>query len=1104
MKKIILLTGLLWFLSFISYVSAQKAAIIKGRIIDATTDETMPGVNVVEIDDKGRFVSGTVSDPNGNYILKVRDIIDSIQVSFIGYKKFVFSIDNRTSINVSLELESTALQEVKITASKVSNDGVTQVRDRSTAVARIELKEMKSVMSTTVEEMLQGRMGNVDITSVSGDPGAGLNIRIRGTASLNAKNNPLIVVNGIQYSPDFENFDFAGADVQKFGNLIDVSPEDIESIEVLKDAASTAVWGSSASNGVIMIKTKRGIKSKPIFEYTFKVTRAWEPDPIPMLDDKGYAKLIAEEVFNYNIGSNKGNSTPPNYKQILMTPDPNDQNFNFYNFVQNTNWVKEITQVAWTQQHDFQVRGGGDKTKYKISVGYFDEGGTVIGNRSKKLTLQSSLDYDLSTKLQFKSDIMFTRYNNDATFDREDFDFAGNKQIRSIAYRKMPNLTIYNRTTDEDSIADPTGQTIPGEATNQYFNDATLQGDVYNPVAFAKLGTNNTIKDNARALFTIKYSIIPELILNSTVTLDIFDSKQSKFLPAEAIGSNSYFANKGANIFNKKSSVFTKNQLIYTPKVGKDHDLNFIGQYDTEETIERGLNIQTNYSGSRFLEQPVGDKNITYMTADFSRYRSLGMFMASNYKYKDKYILMVGLKAEGTSKFSSKSRWGLFPTSSVAWRVSNEPFLKDVTFINDFKLRTSWGRSGNLPDGKYLYFTKYESKASMNYIDVNGTRPASMELTSLKWETIEQVNMGFDLAMYNERINITFDVYNKKTLDLYLPDTYIPTSSGFSKLNINNGTMQNRGLELVIDYSIIKKEKFKLDLNLNFGKNENTVLRIPDNYSVETGNPLVNGQYVMKVVPGDPLGGFYGYKFLGVYSHTSDAVATDKTGKPILGLDGFPLTMQMGNAGTEKYTFRGGDSKYLDVNRDGKIDKLDVVYLGDLNPSYMGGGQIRVSYTNWTLSTFFNFKYGSKIINQTRMNAENMSDFDNQTKATNWRWRDEGDKTNMPRALWHGPGGGNNPLLGYNWLGSDRFVEDGSFLRLKTVSLTFNVPESFCKKMNLREMKLYVTGYNLYTWTNYSGQDPDVAPPSRPDKLPVDNNLTPPSIRIMFSAFVSF
>jgi TonB-linked SusC/RagA family outer membrane protein len=1092
MKKIILLTGLfMCLLSFIGTVSAQKTEIIKGLIIDKITEETMPGVNVVEIDDKGRFVSGVVSDINGNYILKVKDVTDSIQVSYVGYKKSVFSIDKRTTINIALELESTTLQEVRVTANKVSNDGITQVRDLGTAVTRMELKEMKSVMSTSVEEMLMGRMGNVDITAVSGDPGAGLNIRIRGTASLNAKNNPLIVVNGIQYSPDFENFDFANADVQKFGNLIDVSPEDIESIEVLKDAASTAVWGSAASNGVIMIKTKRGIKSPPIFEYTFKNTIAKEPDPIPMLDNGGYASLMREEVYNYNIISNHNATIPPYFYQIDFEPS---EDFNYYDYIQNTNWVKEITRIAYIQQHDFSVRGGGDKTKYNLSVGYYDEEGTVIGNRSRKLNLRSSLDYDLSTKLQFKSDVMYTHYDDDATYDREDWEFADNKQIRSIAYRKMPNLTVYERDTNN----------VP---TSQFFTDPTLQGsstEVYNPVAFAELATNNTIKDNARALFNIRYLILPGLTFNSTITLDIFDSKQSKFLPAEAIGNyTSSFTNRAVNITNKKSSVFTKNQLVYNPKLGPNNYLGIIGQFDTEETIERGLNVQTNFSASRYLQQPVGEKNINYMSSDFSRYRSMGLFVSANYKYKDKYILMIGAKGEGTSKFSAESRWGIFPTGSVAWRFSEESFMKNIRFINDSKIRLSWGRSGNLPDGNYLYFNKYESYSDLNYMDIRGTQPEGMELTSLRWETIQQTDLGLDLAMWDMRINITFDAYIKKTLDLYLKETEIPNSSGFNTININNGEMQNRGLELAVDINVIKRENFQFYINANVSKNQNIVTMLPDNYSFETGNVLNNGEYLMKVVPGEPLGGFYGYKYLGVYSRTSDAVATDAEGNPIIGLDGYPLSMQMGNAGSEKYTFVGGDSRYQDINHDGKIDELDVVYLGNLNPDYMGGGELRFRYKNVTFSTFLNFKTGSKIINQTRMYAENMSGFDNQTTATNSRWRSEGDVTDVPRALWQGPGGA-TPLYGYNWLGSERFVENGSFLRLKTASLMYNFSTKFCDKLRIKDLKIYATGYNLYTWTNYTGQDPDVAPPSKPDKLPVDNNLTPPSIRLMLSINITF
>ena len=270
MKKIILLSGLLFCLLSGFNKAYGQSAIIKGKIVDSITKETLMAVNIVEVDKNGRFISGITSDINGNYVLKVSDVKNQIQVSFIGYKKQTFSIDGRTTIDIKLETESIAVGDVVVTGAKMSNDGTTQVRDRATAVTRLELKGMETVMSTSVEDMLQGRLGNVDISSVSGDPGAGLNIRIRGTASLNARNKPLIVINGIPYDANIDDsFDFGSADIEKFGNLIDVSPEDIESIEVLKDAASTAVWGSRASNGVLMIKTKRGSKSKPIFDYNF-------------------------------------------------------------------------------------------------------------------------------------------------------------------------------------------------------------------------------------------------------------------------------------------------------------------------------------------------------------------------------------------------------------------------------------------------------------------------------------------------------------------------------------------------------------------------------------------------------------------------------------------------------------------------------------------------------------------------------------------------------------------------------------------------------------------------------------------------------------------
>lgn len=1077
MKRIILLSGLLICLFSVINQAQGQSAIIKGRVVDSLTGETLPSVNIVEIDRNGRFIGGTVSDLNGNYVFEVSDVDNPVQVSFIGYQKETIYVRGRTEINFDLSPESIEMEEVTVVGEKMGHDGITSVRDRATSVARIELTEMKSVMSTTVEDMLQGRIGNVDISSVSGDPGAGLNIRIRGTASLNARNQPLIVINGIPYDANIdESFDFASADIEQFGSLIDVSPEDIESIEVLKDAASTAAWGSRASNGVLMIKTKRGIKSKPIFEYTTKLTSAWEPDPIPMLDGAGYARLITEEHWNVSYNTFQSD-------EIAFDPEWEE----YYNYSQNTNWVDEITRRAFTHQHDFSVRGGGEKTRYNMSLGFFDEEGTTIGNELKKLNLRSSLDYDLSRKLQFKTDIMFTRYDQDNTYDFQDYEFGSWKSLRSVAYRKMPNLSIYDRDTSNVHYG-------------EYFTPLnTLQGDarnVYNPVAFANLGEQKRYKDNARALFSVRYYVTPQLIFNSTVTLDIFDNKIDKFLPHKALGYyySSDISNHAVNEFSKKSSIFTFNQLIYRPQLGNNHELVVMGQFDTESTQSRWYKTESSQSASPFLTEPVNDVHLTYFGSSFTEYRAMGLFLTGSYIYRDKYSVMLGAKYEGNSKFSKESRWGLFPTFSVFWRLSEEPFLRNAAFIDDFKFRFSWGQSGNSPPQNYLYFNTYEAGSAISYMDMQGVRPTGVELTSLQWETIDQVNPGISFYGLNGRMNVEIDYYRKKTLDLYLQGSGIPEQTGFSSIDRNEGEMENRGFEFLIDYTVVRRQDFQLSFNMNLSRNENQVLRLPENYSLEYGNMLENGNYKISVVPGEPLGGFFGYEYAGVYLSDDDAIVRDADGNPVYGLNiDSPLTMIMG--GPSGYVFEGGDAKYVDQNHDGKIDELDLVYLGDLNPDFMGGTGIRIQYKGFIFNTFLFFKVGQEIINQTRMDTEKMYNYDNQSLATNWRWRREGDVTDIPRALFN---------EGYNWLGSDRFVEDGSYLRLKTVSLSYMVRPNWLQRIRVKEMRIFATGYNLYTLTNYSGQDPDVAPPSRPDRLPKDISKTPPSMRLMFGANIKF
>lgn len=1080
MKKYIkiLQTTLLFFFLLVSNFTFAQSIIITGSIKDVNK-QPITGVNIVEVDANGRFVSGTITDFNGNFSFKISSTKAKIQVSFIGFKNQVLEVGNKTKLDIVLEEESKGLEEIVIRGEKMGNDGVTSVRDRATAIARLEFEDLKVAQTTTVEEMLQGRISNVDITAISGDPGAGLNIRIRGTATLNANNEPLIVVNGIPYSTTIaSDFDFASANVEQFGNLIDVSPEDIESIEVLKDAASTAIYGSKAANGVLMIQTKRGTKSKPIFEYTTKYTLSKEPDQIPMLDGPGYARLMKEEHYNNDAGTWFTQNDDGTYNSSEIDFDPTWENY--HNFSQNTNWVKEITQIGHVLEQNFSVRGGGDKSKYKMSLGYQDEQGTTIGTGLKKISISTSLDYDLSSKIRLKTDVMFTRYDRDANYE-----VAAFTSIRSKAYVKMPNMSVYEMDKD-------------GNQLESFFTPIeTLQGSgltMFNPVAVGKLGTNKTLQDNTRAAFTIRYNILTSLIYDGTITLDISDAKTASFLPWEALGYEflSTSTNKARESYTKNSSVTTKNQLLFTPSLGDGHELVIQGVVDTESKTDRFYATETYRSASPELKDPAGAVNLLSFTGSSGAYRSMGFYTQAMYKYSDKYILTAGVRYEGNSKFSSDSRWGTFPMVSFAWRISNEPFMKKLKFINDLKLRGSWGLSGNSPMDNYLYFSTYSASTQYGYMGVAGVRPDKIELTSLKWETIEQYSPGITFWGFNNRVNIEFDVYRKMTHNLYIKNSRIPTTSGYSAISQNEGEMLNQGWELMVDAKIIEQKNFKVSMNFNMSHNENIVLSLPENYSLESGNMLANGEYKVKVLSGVPVGTFFGYNYERAYVDYNDIVVRDAKGNPVYDITGKKqLTMVQG---AENYEFEPGDAKYTDTNYDGVIDELDIVVLGDYNPSIMGGIGPRISYKNWTFNCFFYYKLGQDVINQTRIDTEKMYNHDNQSKATNWRWRSIGDTTDVPRALYQ---------KGYNWLGSSRFVEDASYLRLKTVSLSYNFNKKLCEKLKLKEARIYGTAYNLFTWTNYSGQDPEVGLPG-PTGLPRDNSRTPPGRRITLGLNIKF
>jgi TonB-linked SusC/RagA family outer membrane protein len=535
--------------------------------------------------------------------------------------------------------------------------------------------------------------------------------------------------------------------------------------------------------------------------------------------------------------------------------------------------------------------------------------------------------------------------------------------------------------------------------------------------------------------------------------------------------------------------------MYYSKNINDRHEISALLRLRTEDETSKRYNIKTSRSASPFLQEATGNVDIVSLESGSSTFRSFSTYGQFHYKFADKYIVTLGLNFEGTSKFSKDSRWGTFPSVSVAWRINKEPVINKIKAIDDLKLRYSWGVSGNTPWGNYLYFNSYEAKSDFSYNGIAGVRPEGIELTSLKWENIEQINPGLTLSAFNYRMTLEADYYIKTTTDLYLDKFNIPTYTGYAKIARNSGIMENRGWEILTNITFVRGEKLNIQATFNMSSNENVVIQMPENYTLEYGNMLDNGNYNINIEPGNSIGGFYGYEYLGVYKDNTELVALDINGNQIYDIGDIPLTMIHGSG----YVFQQGDAKYKDQNYDGVIDELDLVYLGDLNPDIMGGFGPKVSYTTkigeFVANGFMYFKLGQKIINQTRMDTENMYFDDNQSVAVNYRWRRPGDETDMPRAL---------NLDGYNWMGSDRFVEDGSFLRLRTTSFSYMPSDEICGRLGLKELRIYATAYNLFTWTRYLGQDPDVAQPSDPKQLPMDNSRTPPGKQIIVGLNITF
>jgi TonB-linked SusC/RagA family outer membrane protein len=1073
--------GLFLSLLFLSGVLRAQTAgtMISGYIYD--NQGPMVGVNVTEVDAANRYVAYTVSDANGNFSFKIVNPNNRLRIACVGYQ-IQFLAYKGVSYKVRM-VETTTLKEIVVTSKSRSESSGLAIpqRELSGATQKIDASEFAGLGINTIDEALQGRIAGLDIVFNSGNLGSGTSMRMRGAASINSSSEPLIVVDGNVWEAKTTGFDFSSANDEKFAQLLNINPDDIQNITVLKDAASTAIWGSQGANGVIEIKTKRGVRGKTRVTYSYKASGTYQPNGVKMMNGDQYTMLLKEEYFNPHLNDAASDIVELNY-------DPSFSEYQMFN--NNTDWVAAVKQIGLRHNHNLSLSGGGEKANFRISAGYDKEFGSIIAQALDRFTTRVALDYFVSDRIKIVTNFNMTYTNNDKNYS------YNNQDLLSMAYQKMPNMSIYEQDVNGNSTGEYY-QMLPSAST-----ELDDQKRLVNPIALAYQAKNNTNTINISPEFQLKYNFLgmtneeTQLTYEGKIAFNVFNDYNSSFLPSSITtsGWNNSNVNAKSTSSNKSQASTTTHTLTFVPRFDNpDHTFMMMvrGQITTGTSNSQSNSVyglpnipSTNLPGT-----------ISGFSTGVSQWKSMYYTSSAHYAYKGKYIVDFTSRVDATTKFGPSRRWGFFPALSLRWNVSDEDFMKKQDVFSMLSIRPSWGIVGNQPGSEYLFFSRYNSGASYN--GEGSIYPSNIRLSNLRWERVEKWNLGFDYGLFDDRISGDVNLYTGNTTDLLMNNPSLPSSSGYSSLNVQNtGSMNNTGWELNLQTNkLIRAGKLTGDINVTFANNRNLLTSMDETIlnSMNGEFNRSNGSYLTRIQLNSALGSIYGFKYDGVYQYSKYSseevtgvsgpnapVVHNSDGKVIYLKNGEPKPMYFCYGSTAAYEFVGGDAKYKDINHDGNINELDIVYLGSSLPKITGGFGLRLNYGRLTMNNQFNFRAGNKVVNKGRMNAENMYSNSNQCMSVAWRWRVEGDNTTIPRAL---------RQYGYNYLGSDRFVEDGSFIRLNYTQFSYSIDPKILKTIGLSQLSLNISMNNLFILTKYTGNDPEVGYGSY--GISTDSNQTP-------------
>lgn len=1135
-----LLTLALCFCCTVAF--AQKR--ISGHVWSKTDNGPVVMANVAEIDKSNRAISATQTDANGNFSLAIKNPNNTLQISYIGYQtERISPIGTRTSFRVELQ-DKNSLKEASVTVTRRINSNGLSIPERELSVATqsLNMDEMEGLSFETAGEALQGQIAGLDIVSNSGNLGSGTSMRLRGVTSINGNQEPLIVVDGhILEDYDTEEFDPNDMNEEKFATLLQVNPEDIQSISVLKDAAATAIWGSRGSNGVIEIKTRRGARGKTRVNFSYRFSGAWQPAGMNMLTGDEYKIMLQQAYFNPNPEA--GNPA----SDIVELQDLPTYTAYRYNYNKNTDWIDEITQFGQTHNYGIAISGGGEKATFRVSASYDKETGTVIKQTLDRFTSRLALDYWVSDRIKFSSNFALTYTKQHKNYD----DY-----LMNYAYQAMPNMAVtrweYDRNAQEYFNTGEYYQMPPAAGgaglvsnnsnlSSYYLSDMVSNG---NPVAIADLAWRKWSTYTITPQFAVEYKLLgkmddeTQLNYKGEVYMNAYTETKNSYYPG-ALTSNNWTAgiDKTANSEYKNLQFTTRHELVYRPYfMNQNHSLQVLGR--VEMSTSNGTSQSMSSSGiNSGISNPSAPGYLTGASSSTGKGHGLSGIFSTHYAYGSKYMFDFTLRADGSTRFGSDNKWGFFPGISGRWNISDEEFFKPLkSVISMLAFRPGWGMTGNSSIDEGVIYNQYGAFDSYN--GTQAIRPTNLRLASIRWEKTKSWNLGVNLNFFEDLIKFDFNVYNKKTTDLLNRNVRISSTTGFPTLTwANVGAMENEGWELYVTTgNILKTGKFYANLRFNIAQNINTVTEMNPSVLASTNADFDYAQgneaILRRVQIGHSLGGIYGFRYKGVYAYTykrngyfinqedneyyltepdangniyDTAKATGKTapvvrdaqGNVVYDKNGNPLQMVY-NYGGVNYKFEGGDVIYEDINYDGQIDELDIVYLGGSNPKVNGGFGIDLTYGQWQLKTNFNFRIGNKILNLARMYAEDMRTNKNQSAAVNHRWRTWGDVTEIPRAMSTKVGNGAT----YNALVSDRYVEPGDYLRFQYLQLSYGFKSEQLKKFGLSSLRISASGNNLIFWSKYKGVDPDH---SASGYSPcVDNSQTPRSRSFTLSLNVGF